>query len=82
MFAALADMEEALRYGDTELALHCVFVWSQRGERIMAGEETWFQQMIPDPNPGGQGVRTWERHIVEGEVVDSEHHGTPPGQDS
>lgn len=82
MFEALSDAEEAFRWGDHELALHCIFVWSQAKDRIISGEQSWFAQRIPDPLPGGHGQRSWNRHTVEGELVDSVNNGSSSGEDS
>lgn len=46
MHQVLDDAEEALRLGDHERVLKVVFVWSQRREHLLAGEETWEAQHI------------------------------------
>jgi len=38
--------EEALRLGDSERLHKVIFVWSQRREHLLAGEETWEDQHI------------------------------------
>jgi hypothetical protein len=38
--------EEALRLGDHERVIKIIFVWSQRREHLLAGEETWEDQHI------------------------------------
>jgi len=38
--------EEALRLGDIERMTKVIFVWSQRREHLLAGEETWEDQHI------------------------------------
>jgi hypothetical protein len=42
----LDDAEEALRLGDYERMTKVIFVWSQRREHLLAGEETWEDQHI------------------------------------
>jgi hypothetical protein len=42
----LDDAEEALRLGDMERMHKVIFVWSQRREHLLAGEETWEDQHI------------------------------------
>jgi hypothetical protein len=42
----LDDAEEALRLGDMERMTKVIFVWSQRREHLLAGEEMWEDQHI------------------------------------
>jgi hypothetical protein len=42
----LDDAEESLRLGDFERMHKVIFVWSQRREHLLAGEETWEDQHI------------------------------------
>jgi hypothetical protein len=42
----LNDAEEALRLGDHEKVLKIIFVWSQRREHLLAGEERWEDQHV------------------------------------
>lgn len=42
----LDDAEESLRLGDYERMHKVIFVWSQRREHLLAGEETWEDQHI------------------------------------
>jgi hypothetical protein len=38
--------EDALRLGEHERVLKIIFVWSQRREHLLAGEETWEDQHV------------------------------------
>lgn len=40
----LRDAEGALRLGRPDKAVEALFIWSQRSDRILAGEETWADQ--------------------------------------
>jgi len=42
----LDEAEMALRLGDIERMTKVIFVWSQRREHLLAGEETWEDQHI------------------------------------
>jgi hypothetical protein len=42
----LDDAEEALRLGDSARVCKIVFVWSQRREYLLAGEERWEDEHI------------------------------------
>jgi hypothetical protein len=49
----LDNLELAVRMADYELCVFIGFVWSQRSEYILKGEETWNDQKIRDPQFGG-----------------------------
>jgi hypothetical protein len=42
----LNTAEDALRAGDTDKVIKTIFVWSQRREYLLAGEETWEDQHV------------------------------------
>jgi hypothetical protein len=46
MHQVLDAAEDALRAGDTERLTKVIFVWSQRREYLLAGEETWEDQHV------------------------------------
>lgn len=46
MHQVLDAAEDALRVGDTQRVLQIIFVWSQRREHLLAGEETWEDQHV------------------------------------
>lgn len=49
----LHDLENALRLGNTFAVHQGVFIWSQRRDAILAGEETWAEQRFdPTRKPG------------------------------
>ena len=51
MRRVLDDAESALRMGDFEHMHKVIFVWSQRKEHLLAGEESWddnFPHLDPD----------------------------------
>ena len=55
MLKALGDMELALRLGNINGVVQGVFIWSQRGKRILNGEETWADQGF-DPHERKESV--------------------------
>ena len=46
MHTVLDDAEDALRLGDVERMTKIIFVWSQRREYLLAGEEKWEDEHI------------------------------------
>lgn len=46
-------MEKAIRLGDHEAISFSAFVWAQRGDYILAGEETFEDQKLRQPTLGG-----------------------------
>lgn len=53
MHKFLSHAEKCLRLGDSSALLVTIFIWSQRSERILAGEETFEDQHCPEPSLGG-----------------------------
>lgn len=49
LIAALDDADLAMRIGDPYRLHKIGFVWSQRRDHILAGEETWADQHIGEP---------------------------------
>jgi hypothetical protein len=46
LHTVLDTAEEALRMGDHERVIKVIFVWSQRREHLLAGDETWEDQHV------------------------------------
>lgn len=53
MLAVLDDLERSVRVSDVPRAAFIGFVWAQRREHLLAGEESWADQRIPDVVFGG-----------------------------
>lgn len=53
MLDVLNDLESSVRMGDLPRCSFIAFVWSQRRDHLLAGEETWADQRIPDVSIGG-----------------------------
>lgn len=51
--AALDDADASLRFSDINRALTVAFIWGQRRERILNGEETWADQNLRPAVFGG-----------------------------
>lgn len=53
----LDDAERSLRLSNFDRMSKVIFVWSQRRDHLLAGEETWADQKIgPAKFPRGLGV--------------------------
>lgn len=50
----LDDAELSLRMGNFNRMSKVIFVWSQRREHLLAGEETWADQRIGPTKLGGE----------------------------
>lgn len=54
LYTVLADAEASLRMGNINRMSKVVFVWSQRRDHLLAGEETWADQRIGPLTFGGE----------------------------
>lgn len=63
---ALEYMATAVHCSDLSALQLAAFVWAQRGDHILRGEETWADQKMPQVHLGGGGVSAIHRVRPEG----------------